>query len=77
LKQAQCRISTSEQAATRLGTAQERDAILGLHASIFSEATGDLRALRLAAAPADTLWAASMVNSRCFADEVGFGGVRA
>lgn len=49
---------------------KERDAILGLHQSVFSDDSGDLRALRLSARFEDTLWAASMVNSRCFADEV-------
>ncbi|KAI8471285.1 MAG: hypothetical protein J3K34DRAFT_392961 [Monoraphidium minutum] len=47
---------------------RERSAVLALHASVFGVA-GELRALRLARGPEDTLWAASMVNSRCFADE--------
>ncbi|GBF96048.1 hypothetical protein Rsub_08863 [Raphidocelis subcapitata] len=51
--------------------AKERASILSLHESIFSGSSGDLSALALAAGPEDTLWAASMVNSRCFADEVG------
>jgi hypothetical protein len=56
---------------------QERASILGLHRAVFSASTGDLRTLQLAASPEDTLWAASMVNSRCFADEArapGGGG---
>lgn len=55
---------------------QERSAILRLHDTVFSEATGDLAALKLAAVPEDTLWAASMVNSRCFADEVRLGSAQ-
>jgi hypothetical protein len=50
---------------------QERAAILRLHDNIFSSETGDLRDLQLAGDPSDTLWAAAMVNSRCFSDVVG------
>eukprot|EP00879_Flechtneria_rotunda_P023117 GHRR01024437.1.p1 GENE.GHRR01024437.1~~GHRR01024437.1.p1 ORF type:complete len:173 (+),score=39.15 GHRR01024437.1:579-1097(+) len=51
--------------------AKERTAIQGLHDSIFSSATGELRSLDLAPSFNDTLWAACMVNSRCFSDNVG------
>jgi hypothetical protein len=50
---------------------QERDGIEGLHASLFSSSTGELKALDLAPDVSDTLWAASMVNSRCFSDAAG------
>eukprot|EP00878_Enallax_costatus_P035849 GHUV01040088.1.p1 GENE.GHUV01040088.1~~GHUV01040088.1.p1 ORF type:complete len:486 (+),score=115.66 GHUV01040088.1:144-1601(+) len=50
---------------------QERTAIQGLHDSIFSSQTGDLASLDLAPEFQDTLWAACMVNSRCFSDAVG------
>lgn len=50
---------------------QERDGIRGLHDSLFSSSTGDLRALDLAPSFTDTLWAACMVNSRCFSDAAG------
>ena len=57
--------------------AGERAAILGLHERVFGP-RGDLAALRLAAVPEDTLWAACMVNSRSFSDAVsargGLGG---
>lgn len=38
---------------------------------LFSSASGELRALRLADSLEDTVWAACMVNSRCFSDTVG------
>lgn len=50
---------------------QERDGIQGLHDSLFSSSTGELRALDLAPDFSDTLWAACMVNSRCFSDAAG------
>lgn len=50
---------------------QEWAAILRLHDNIFSSDTGDLKELQLAGDPSDTLWAAAMVNSRCFSDVVG------
>lgn len=50
---------------------QEREGIEGLHASLFSSSTGELKALNLAPDVSDTLWAASMVNSRCFSDAAG------
>jgi hypothetical protein len=51
--------------------AQEREGIQGLHASLFSSSTGELQALDLAPDLSDTLWAACMVNSRCFSDAAG------
>lgn len=50
---------------------KERDGIQGLHDSLFSSSTGELRALDLAPDFSDTLWAACMVNSRCFSDAAG------
>jgi hypothetical protein len=50
---------------------QERTAIQGLHDSVFSSSTGELAALDLAPNFQHTLWAACMVNSRCFSDNVG------
>lgn len=50
---------------------QEREGIQGLHDSLFSSSTGELRALDLAPSFSDTLWAACMVNSRCFSDAAG------
>lgn len=50
---------------------KEREGIEGLHASLFSSTTGQLKALDLAPNVSDTLWAASMVNSRCFSDAAG------
>ncbi len=49
---------------------QERAAIEGLHAAIFSSSSGELAALDLAPHSSDTVWAASLVNSRCFSDNV-------
>lgn len=37
---------------------------------LFSSAGGELRALQLADRLEDTLWAACMVNSRCFSETV-------
>lgn len=51
--------------------AQERSSIKALHNSLFSSTTGELRALDLAPDFTDTLWAACMVNSRCFSDAAG------
>lgn len=42
-----------------------------MHASLFSSSTGELKALNLAPDVSDTLWAASLVNSRCFSDAAG------
>jgi hypothetical protein len=50
---------------------QEREGIQGLHDSLLSSSTGELRALDLAPSFSDTLWAACMVNSRCFSDNAG------
>lgn len=50
---------------------QERKGIQGLHDSLFSSSTGELRALDLSPSFSDTLWAACMVNSRCFSDNAG------
>lgn len=50
---------------------QEVDGIRGLHASLFSSSTGELKALDLAPDLSDTLWAAFMVNSRSFSDAAG------
>lgn len=50
---------------------QERAGIQGLHDSLFSSTTGELRALDLAPDFSNTLWAACMVNSRCFSDAAG------
>lgn len=52
---------------------QERSAIQGLHDSVFSSRTGELSTLDLAPDFQDTLWAACMVNSRCFSDLVSQG----
>jgi hypothetical protein len=49
---------------------QERAAIASLHENVFSSSTGSLAALRLADTEDDTRWAASMINSRCFAESV-------
>jgi hypothetical protein len=51
--------------------AQERSSIKALHDSLFSSTTGELKALDLAPDFNDTLWAACMVNSRCFSDAAG------
>jgi predicted nicotinamide N-methyase len=51
---------------------QERTAIQGLHDTVFSSSTGELAALDLAPDFQHTLWAACMVNSRCFSDNVGW-----
>ncbi|KAL4459118.1 hypothetical protein ABPG75_013983 [Micractinium tetrahymenae] len=48
----------------------ERQQIAGLHDRLFSSTTGELRALQLADRLEDMLWAACMVNSRCFSDTV-------
>lgn len=50
--------------------AKERENILGVHQRMFAADGGELRALRLAGAPGDTLWAACLVNSRCFSETV-------
>ncbi|WIA28837.1 hypothetical protein OEZ86_011364 [Tetradesmus obliquus] len=50
---------------------KERSAIQGLHDTVFSSSTGELAALDLAPEFKHTLWAACMVNSRCFSDNVG------
>lgn len=41
---------------------------------LFSSSTGELRALQLAPTLDDTVWAACMVNSRCFSDTVSPAG---
>jgi hypothetical protein len=51
---------------------QERTAIQGLHDAVFSSSTGELAALDLAPDFGHTLWAACMVNSRSFSDNVSF-----
>ncbi|GAB4817745.1 hypothetical protein N2152v2_004791 [Parachlorella kessleri] len=50
--------------------AKEREEIFGLHARVFSSESGELRSLSLATSPEETLWAACMVNSRCFSEKV-------
>jgi hypothetical protein len=50
--------------------AKEREDILGVHARVFCGQGGELRTLALAPRPEDTLWAACMVNSRCFSETV-------
>lgn len=49
---------------------QEREGILGLHRRVFAPEGGELRALGLAAGPEETIWAAGLVNSRCFSETV-------
>jgi len=42
---------------------------------LFSSTSGELKALKLADSVDDTVWAACMVNSRCFSENVSGEGV--
>lgn len=59
-----------QSAALEALAAKERGDILGVHERMFSSEGGELRALLLAPTPGDTVWAASLVNSRCFSETV-------
>ncbi|PRW59741.1 acyl-coenzyme A oxidase peroxisomal isoform B [Chlorella sorokiniana] len=48
----------------------EREQIAALHERLLSSTSGELRVLQLADSLEDTLWAACMVNSRCFSETV-------